>query len=160
MPPPPPAQGLWAQRPAYARERWRPDDEALRSRNILWLGIVLLAGFLLPMVIPMGRETKVIFPNFLILGEEDAPALLKFMFLYPGLAGVAVMVLASTCQNIGRSVTLMALGILPFVLLAADEDVQRGLREMANALGPSQGALVLFALLNNSPRFWIERGAT
>lgn len=146
VPPPAPAPGLWAPRARRARSPSYRGDEALRSRNILWLGIALLVGFLLPIVIPFGGEVKVIFPNFLVLGEADAPFLVKFMCLYPGLAGIAVMLMAYGWGGVGRSITLMGLGLLPIALLMTDRDVQRGLGEMARVWGALGGAAALLGL--------------
>jgi len=112
-------------------------SEGARKRNIIWLGIVILLGFLLPAIVPAWQEVKVVFPNVLVLGEEQVPIGVKLFCLYPGIAGVAVILLAALLRGIARSIVLLGLGALFIVLLLVLEgEGGRG------AVGGPIGALV------------------
>jgi len=119
-----------------------PADEFRRRRRIRKLGIILLLGFLLPVLSPRTFEggVRTTFLNFEILGESSAPGLARFMFLYPGLAGIAVIILAAY-RGAARSVGLICVGILPLVVLALDPDVQ----EAASVLSSFPGARSIWA---------------
>jgi hypothetical protein len=120
--------------------------EGVRRRNLIWLGVVILIGFLMPVLEVHGWrrvEVRVNFMNFEVLGEERAPALAKIMCLYPGIAGVAVILLASLARGPGRSGALIGLGALPIIILLASEEARRSLAEI-----PAEaGGVIVLALL-------------
>ena len=123
-------------------------EEQRRRRRIVALGIMLLLGFLLPVLYPnpFGGGTRATFLNFEILGESNAPGLVTFMFLYPGLAGIAVIVLALACRATARSVALIAVGVLPLVVLMLDQDVQKAAAVMRQFPGSASIWVVVLAL--------------
>ena len=136
-PPPPPSQTAAPQasapqaappravppRPVAPRARPRRriedvDDESGRAHNLRVLGTLLLVGFILPVLEVTDSKSKVTFANIVVLGDEDASAAVKFLFLYPALAGLAVVALGAAARGVGRSVALIAIGLLPLLVLA------------------------------------------
>jgi len=108
---------------------------------------VILAGFLLPTLAVESGGVHVVFGNFQILGEKGAPGILKFHGLYPGLAGVAVIVLARAARGAGRSLTLAALGVVPVVVVAVSGDVREAAMSLATE---AMGFAVVVSLV-----FWL-----
>jgi len=108
------------------------------------LGLVILAGFFLPVLVGRGDQAKPVVPNILLLGEERVPGIVKFILLYPGLAGISVIVLALATRGIGRAITLVVLGVIPFVVMLASADV-RGVSGAMLSVAPSSitAAMVL-----------------
>ena len=68
------------------------------------------------------------------------PWAVKFMALYPGLAGVVVLVLGGAARGIGRSIALIALGVLPFLVLAGAPEGQALAMPMGHGLLASLGS--------------------
>ncbi len=123
------------------------DVGAVRARGLFCLGAALVLGFLLPVVIETRRETQLVFPNFAILGDADVAFLGKLMSLYPLLAGITVIALLYTCPGIGRSVTLMALGLVPILLLLAFSGGGNSFHQLSRVVGPSAAGVSLLGML-------------
>jgi hypothetical protein len=116
-----------------AATAYDPTEDA-RKRNLIWLGVVILIGFLMPVIgQDRGGETKVAFPNIEALGE-GAPAGAVLICLYPLFAGAAVIFLATLVRGPGRSAALIGLGVLFLILVVAT------LHELTGGLfGPAFG---------------------
>ena len=123
----------------------RPETARPRSaRPIVLLGLVLLAGFLLPKMTPQRGKLRVSFPSISELADGYSTAAVRLLYLYPALAGLAVVCLAAA-RGTGRAVALLALGALPLLILMASEDAQEALEPVATRMGTSVGlALVLW----------------
>ncbi len=92
------------------------EDERIRRRAFVRLGVVLLVGFLLPMVIAGDGGLRLIFVNILVLGQGGAPIVTKFWHLYPAIAGIAAILLAVRGKGIARGIVLMLMGMLAVVI--------------------------------------------
>jgi hypothetical protein len=110
----------------------------------MWLGIVLVAvGFLMPVLI----GPRWVAPNIELLGEDTAPALVKFFALYPALAGILLIIVAQTGRGLLRPISLLVAGVIPIVLLLADPDVGGMMDKLGDQLSGSAMAQGLVALL-------------
>jgi len=122
---------------------FRPEGSSLQGREavtrLFKLGLIILLGFFLPIAVPMGeRSTRLIFPNLLVLGQKGAPLLAVLFFLYPALAGVAVILLAVRTSGTQRAVGLIAAGVLPILILLPGPGVLAGLERLVRSTpGPA-----------------------
>jgi hypothetical protein len=123
----------------------------MSARPYVVLGILLLLGFLLPIVYSRynfgsGSSQSVEFINFTGLGEPDVPVVIKIMLLYPALAGIAVLCVGLAVRGIGRGIPMMCIGMLPMLILMGDQDVRFLFRSLPQEL-IGTGVAVIFALL-------------
>ena len=95
-----------------------------RRLELLLLGTALLIGFGLPIARVGGnycaREARpeLVFPNVPPVSAGQVPTLLDAFVLLPGLAGLAVVILAFVSPGTFRALALVALGLLlPIVVL-------------------------------------------
>ena len=118
-------------------------DERRRKGAIICLGIVLLTGFMMPVVHPGRLE----FINITGLGERVLPGVLKFALIYPALAGIATIILAMAAKGVGRSTGLICTGLVfPLVLIASGNEAGAAMgRDAARMLDEVKlGAVILF----------------
>ena len=100
-------------------------DDATRSKRILILGALLILGFVLPMLsLDIMTGDVVEFPNIERVFNASTPPLLKFMLLFPLVAGIIVIVVAIVESGIMRSLILIALGAVPFAIQALGNKTQ------------------------------------
>ena len=121
-------------------------DDRVRGARIMWLGIILVIGAVMPVI--AGRQ-GVAFINFELLGERGVPGMAKFMALYPLLAGIAVIVLGVVAMGIGRSIALCAMGLLPVIVLLADRDIGRAVSRISRQ-GSGIGGQFVISLLGSA----------
>ena len=95
-------------------------EARLRSRNMILLGVVLLVGFLMPVV----DGADMVFPNFTVFSAGGAPWQLFVIMLAPGVAGLAMILLACLDRHPVRGVITIALPLLPILVLMTDEKVR------------------------------------
>ena len=119
----------------------------LAAGLFVFLGAVLILGFLLPIAVPdRGSGLKMEFVNFTVFSEPLAPPMIKIMCVYPLIAGLAVTVVGAAARGVGRSIPVMLIGVLPVILLLADKTVRGGLAFMpSHFLG--NGIAAFFALV-------------
>jgi hypothetical protein len=122
---------------------------AFSSGFYRWLGLALLAAFFLPVIGPdaLGAGTRVLFINIEGLFQTDpSGGMLKVQLLYPLIAGVAVLVLAGNLPQMSRSVWLLVLGVMPFILLFSSAEVRRGFEmgfeQMTQGRSPILGGVI------------------
>jgi hypothetical protein len=125
-----------------------PSEDA-RRRGMIWLGVVVLIGFLMPLILVTWRETKVVFLNFEVFGRDEVPAGIKLFCLYPGIAGVVVILLAALSRGVARSAVVAGLGVLFVLLLVVLED-EKGMGFFQGFFGEApagaSASLLLFLL--------------
>jgi hypothetical protein len=95
-------------------------ERDVQQSGYIWLGAILLVAFFLPLY-----ARHVLMPNVLILTEKGGPAALKFLAVYPVLAGLATLALARTAKGTSRSLLIMAMGLLVLVLFYVSPQVRR-----------------------------------
>lgn len=97
----------------------RVDDPSayVRQKNLMILGLVLLAGFLLPMIVMTPVGLDMVFPNLMVLGGGVAGHVI-LIAVYPAVAGVIVLLIARRSGPL-RSAVLMGLGGVFLILLLA-----------------------------------------
>ena len=125
-----------------------PSDE-VRRRRIAGLGVILLVGFLMPVILEGGwpRRPAPYFVNLDLTVGENTPGFLAFLAVYPGLAGLAVAFFGVVTKRAVRSLALIVVGLVPVLVLNSVKvplEVAPGaLREAAPSLAVIM--LVLFA---------------
>jgi hypothetical protein len=108
--------------------------------GLIWAILFLALGGLLPVVAPERRvvgsgygmgprqvETtlRVSFPNFEVLGEKDVPGVVKFLALYPVVAGLAAVLLVKLTWGYARAFSLIGITVLlMFILLFALDEIR------------------------------------
>lgn len=130
-----------------------PGEDGMRQGRIVWLGILLVIGALIPL--PHPAYDRPYFVNFEVLAEPFVSGTAKFLILYPFIAGVAVIVLASASRGIGRSIALMIIFLIPFFVCLASPEYEHltdtmgpsGMGELSDVLGGSTVALSVTAWL-------------
>ncbi len=115
------------------------------------LGIMLLLGFLLPVVVMRpnygsSSSLRVEFINFTGLAEPDVPVVLKIMLIYPALAGIAVLCVGLAVRGIGRGIPMMCIGMMPLLILMGADEVQEIFRSLPQEF-IGTGVAVVIALL-------------
>ncbi len=106
----------------------RPYDGAAevdaRRRSIVVVGIVLIAGFLMPACEPTGMGGfEISFPNIAQLGSEFLGLTEKLMLLFPLMAGIGALALAATVLPPSRGIVLLVMGLVPVLVSFADSRV-------------------------------------
>ncbi len=96
---------------------WVEREAARRRRNLLAVGVALVAVFLLPGG-PRGGRIQEIFLSVGLLLESEVPALIRFSMAFPLLAGLVAIGLAFARAGRERGIAMAALGMLPVLLLA------------------------------------------
>ena len=117
-------------------------EARLRSRNMILLGVVLLVGFLMPIVDGANFE----FPNFAVFSAAGAPWQMFVIMLAPGVAGMAMILLARLGRHPVRGIVTVALPLLPVLVLMTDEEVRRS---FSFTFKNMSGELILAVLLLN-----------
>jgi len=86
-----------------------------KKYGFLW-GVLLAGGALLPVLIPDGTgDYSLKSLNFEFLGEASMPGTVKFLLLYPLLAGIAGALVARYSRSYGRAISLIAIGAFPWI---------------------------------------------
>lgn len=117
-------------------------EAGLRSRNMIVLGVLLLVGFLMPIV--DGANVK--FPNFAVFSAGGAPWQLFVIMLAPGVAGLAMILLAWLGRHPVRGIVTIALPLLPVLVLMLDAEVRRS---FSFTFRDMPGEIILAVLLLN-----------
>jgi len=84
--------------------------------GLVW-GILLLASGLLPALVPTSSEDaslRLYFLNFEPLGIAEVPGQVKFLLIYPLLAGSALIALSFLPAGYGRGIGMLVAGLLPW----------------------------------------------
>ena len=89
--------------------------DPFRSSAIM-AGILLLVGFAMPV---LGPDSRVIFPNFEAFGEFGDGGALRFQVLFPGIAGILVVLAGLRARGWGRAGLLLGLGLIEALSLLA-----------------------------------------
>ncbi len=132
-PPAPPTRGPDAG--PHAPHPDLSDSSRRTSSGILWLGIALLIGAILPFKVSSPEGALWAFPTSLIFRPSLLRRIFEFMCLYFLLAGVAVMVLGAKAWGLGRSIPVLCLGLVPIFVLIGSEDARRLLGDLIHGLG-------------------------
>ena len=154
--------------PLPAVPRWRLDLDGLegwRKRNLVLWGIVLLCGFLLPLLGRPARraarleegerlskrgEGKVVHLNVSPPPSAEVGAAAVLFLVYPGVAGAAVIVLSLTVRRLPRALSLTVLGAVPVAVWVASgavrADVARSFEECGCVL-PQDSVLLVAGLI-------------
>lgn len=120
----------------------------MRRQALVWLGVVILIGFFMPVIGPsMDGGVTIEFPNFAVLGG-GAPGHVILLALYPGIAGLIVILVASLSSGPGRSAVLMGLGALFLILLLTFQpEGRRGGMSLADALSQIPPSITAFLMI-------------
>lgn len=116
-------------------------EEEQRRRSITWIGVALILGFLFPVIISGFGMSKWIFANIQMIGKGNFFTTLSA--LYPLIAGVLVLWVGLNLEPMTRPVTLLAVGLFPFLLsiLNSSDFLTSSIREY------SQTTAILFLLI-------------
>lgn len=91
-------------------------------------GILALLGFTLPILV----GERLVFLNVeAFRNEAPIPGFIKFLFLYPLLAGIFIIVVSTAARGLSRGITLLGLGLLTLALQIA------GASEFSNVMAPA-----------------------
>jgi hypothetical protein len=99
--------------------RAEKEEYARRRRRVALLGLVLLIGFLLPVLVVRGwpRVPALRFPNFELVDMDRPYPPLVFLSLIPAAVGIGIVVLVFTTRGWVRSLGLMVLGVVPLLVV-------------------------------------------
>jgi hypothetical protein len=154
-------------------------ERAKRRRNIVILGVVLLLGFLLPILVPRFQSSrpydpdrisevtlKPKFVSFEAMAQEDMPGTAKFFILFPALAGITAVIVALVTDGRARGAILLALFALLVIVMLSSRDVRVGFLEMARAMGGRLGTFMILStvawlgIFVGSRSRWYRPGST
>jgi len=119
------------------------EEIAVRRRNLVIVGILLIVAFIMPSCAPSGRGgSEIVILNIQGLFEGRVPIALKVLLLHPLLAGI-VCCLAHLFTPLVRGWINIGMGILPIVLvfLAVPDQVRDSLGETLSGTGGAEGAI-------------------
>jgi hypothetical protein len=127
--------------------------ESLPATPVVWIGILLLVGFIFPIMGPggRGRSTEIFFPNITYLVERGVPLEGKLFFVHPLLAGIAALIV-SGIRSVARPVTLLVVAALAVVPIALSPEALRGITRslsqmQVNAISVVVGGLALLGMI-------------
>ncbi len=98
--------------------------------NLILLGVVLLIGFLMPIVHDNGPQRPRSFDmvNITILGKIPAPPMsIKVICLVPGVAGVGLLVLQVLTKHPLRGIMILFMAVVPILIALADLQLVRAM---------------------------------
>ncbi|MBP7867054.1 MAG: hypothetical protein KA419_14015 [Acidobacteria bacterium] len=90
-----------------------PGGNQLSPSPYRFLAVLLLAGFLLPLIEP---RQGIVFLNIWLLLQEGVPGVLIFLALYPLLAAIGVFVLTNVLAGWARGAVMAGIGLLPLLM--------------------------------------------
>ncbi len=126
------------------------EEIALRRRRLLWLGAVLVVGFLLPLAGEFpGRGQSgrgVVFVNFEALLGRGVPWSMRFLAAYPLAAGLLVGAAALSGPGQLRGMLMILLALLPVPVFEAIPGGERFLAAVADGLYSRLGLLLAASL--------------
>ena len=109
---------------------------------MILLGVILLIGFVMPIVTHQ-RDAE--FINITIVGQDGAPMPVKVIFLAPGLAGIGLLMLQGFTKHPVRGIAVLFLASTPILAILSNLQTVRGLR-MVQALVPDEAVLQMLAV--------------
>ncbi|MDP6546621.1 MAG: hypothetical protein QGH60_21800 [Phycisphaerae bacterium] len=138
-PPPVDTSPRGAQRYAHHHYRHRPgaktrSSQAGRQRaNMILLGVVLLIGFVMPIIQfnPFTQARRAEFINITVMAQENAPMQLKVLLLAPCVAGIGLMMLQGFTKHPVRGIVILFLAAIPILISMTN-------RQTAGVLNASQ----------------------
>lgn len=90
-----------------------PEGNQLSPSAYRFLSVLLLAGFLLPVIAP---QEGILFLNIWLLLQNGVPGVLIFLALYPLLAGIGLFVLANVLSGWARGAVMAGIGLIPLLM--------------------------------------------
>jgi hypothetical protein len=142
-----------SEKPSPRRRHHISPEEHARAKlagrqraNLILLGVILLIGFLMPVIKIEGalRTRSVELANITILTQDSAPMSLKVLCLIPGVAGVGLLVLQTASKHPVRGIVIVFMAMTPIAILLTDYHI---VRAMIPAAGGLQGHSSLVLLL-------------
>ncbi len=136
----PPVWAVPVARPPMGYE----SEAAERRRHMLGLGLVLLAAFLMPIMVPgfgAGSSSEWIFVNLEVFRQE-VPWQVAVVMLAPAVGGVGIILASRLLRHPVRGAVICALPILPVLLLLLDEEVARDVK-FAFSATPTESKVLL-----------------
>lgn len=90
--------------------------------NLIMLGVILLIGFILPVIQDNGpgKPRSVDIANITILTQQRAPISLKVLCLAPGVAGIGLIVLQAATRHPVRGVLILFMALTPIFVSMID----------------------------------------
>jgi hypothetical protein len=120
------------QKDLLAGERQAAREGPRRKRNVLILGILLLASYFTPVVMPTGPGGyKLEFIGITGLTMPQFPLAVRAFLLHPLVAGVATILLACLAGAYARGAALVVLGVIPATILLVSNEARAVLGELA-----------------------------
>lgn len=116
-------------------------DQPTRSKRLCWLGVALLVAFFMPIYKPgfsfgpIQEPSSFEFINISGLFKDGVPGILKFMLIWPLIAGLGAIISSIVNKGFPRSIIFMALGITPVIVLASASEFQSGFQVANNNFG-------------------------
>jgi hypothetical protein len=112
-----------------------PDSQKLKRGGLIWLGIILLLAFFMPVVQAQysGRSFQdtgqpqytLKFPNIEILTSEmEIPAEARFGAAFPGIAGIVIIIAAAAAPKLVCSIIVTTLGLLSYGSMLMGGNIQ------------------------------------
>jgi len=114
------------------------ENQNLKRSGLIWLGIILLAAFFMPMVQPDfsaksrrsggGQGYQLTFPNIeVVTSEADIPPMVRFGAAFPAAAGVLIIVAAAAMPKLVCSLMVTGTGAFAYIMTITDEGMRNAL---------------------------------
>jgi DNA-directed RNA polymerase subunit RPC12/RpoP len=89
--------------------------------NLILLGVILLTGFIIPVVITHSTGARSAeFVNITILVKDRVPVSIKVLALTPAIAGIALLILQNVAKHPLRGSVIIFLAMTPILIILAD----------------------------------------
>ena len=141
-----------SHRPYYPHHRhageYARSVQAGRQRaNMIFLGVILLIGFAMPVILfnPFTTERHGEFINITIMGMEDIPMPLKVLYLAPGVAGMGLLILQGFTRHPVRGIVVIFLAVMPTLIALTDSQTVESLRVSTRYI-PAEAAFLMLVV--------------
>ncbi len=130
--------------------------QKLKRGGLIWLGIILLLAFFMPVVQPeynnrtfssTGQpEYTLKFPNIEILtSEQNIPASVRFGAAFPGLAGIVIIIAAAATPKLACGIIVTAIGLLAYASTLMGSNSQQAMNILPR--GGAGNAMLIYILV-------------
>ena len=126
-----------------------PDAKKLHNRHLFWLGVIILIGFLLPVV--DHKSGNIEWAVFSEISGRDFTDSVTIFLLYPAVAGVCTIIASLLSRGIARSIAIIFIGVFFLVALDAtnvinDDDANFRIYDAIESIGFCYGSIYWFSI--------------
>ena len=107
----------------HADAHTRSSQAGRQRANMIFLGVILLIGFVMPaiQINPFTQKRDAEFINITVMSQENVPMQLKVLFLAPCVAGIGLLMLQGFTRHPVRGVVVVFLAAIPTIIVLANQ---------------------------------------